>query len=114
MTIDVEKIINKQIAVTTVEAKKVHDELEKAIETNDTITVSFENIKMLISHFLNISIGELYITNKNKWEILDNINYIGLSDDDLKLLKDRVIPSFKNNPTDKEKYIKIQEEILNK
>lgn len=112
--IEVKQIIKKQIAVTTTEAQKVYDKLKKAVEQDEEITVSFENIKILISHFLNVSIGELYISHKNKWEILDNIKYIGLSDDDLKLLKDRVIPSFKSNPTDKEKYIKIQEEILNK
>jgi hypothetical protein len=112
MIIEVRKIIDKSIAVSTDDAKKVKKEIAEAINIDNNIEVSFENINMLISHFLNVSIGELYTENKNKWQVLDSIKYIGINNDDLKLLKDRVIPSFKNQPTDKEKYEAIQGDIL--
>jgi len=112
MKIDVKEIIKKPIAVSTDDAKKVKKEIMKAIDTKDEIEVSFENIDMLISHFLNVSIGELYAEYKNKWVELDNIKYIGINDDDLKLLNQRVIPSFKNSSTDREKFKNIQKDIL--
>ena len=110
--IDVREIIGKPIAVSSDDAAKVKKEVLKSIEADDNIEVSFENIDMLISHFLNVSIGELYAEYDNKWEILDNIKYIGINADDLKLLNERVIPSFKNKLTDKERYESIQKDIL--
>jgi len=110
--INVKEIINKSIAVSTDDAKKVKAEIIKVIDNNSDIEISFENINMLISHFLNVSIGELYTEYKDKWDILDNIKYIGINNDDLELLKKRIIPSFKVPQTDKEKYNSIQEDIL--
>jgi hypothetical protein len=110
--ITVKDIINKPIAVSTDDAKKIQKEIENLINKNEKIEVSFENISMLISHFLNVSIGELYPIYKDKWDILDNINFIGINIDDLELLKTRIIPSFKNTLTDKEKFKNIQEDIL--
>lgn len=110
--ISVKEIINKPIAVSTDDAKKVQEEIKKLIEKNENIEVSFENISMLISHFLNVSIGELYPIYKDKWDKLDNIKFIGINADDLELLKTRIIPSFKNTQTDKEKFKNIQEDIL--
>jgi len=112
MKIDVKEIIKKPIAVSTDDAKKVKKEIIEAINIDNEIEVSFENIDMLISHFLNVSIGELYTEYRDKWMKLDNIKYIGINDDDLKLLNQRVIPSFKNTLTDKEKFKNIQEDIL--
>lgn len=112
MKIDVKKIINKPIAVSTDDAKKVKTEIIKAINMNEEIEVSFENIDMLISHFLNVSIGELYTEYKDKWVQLDSIKYTNTNDDDLKLLNQRVIPSFKNSLTDREKFKNIQKDIL--
>jgi hypothetical protein len=110
--IKVKEIINKPIAVSTDDAKKVQDEIKKLIKENEKIEVSFENVSMLISHFLNVSIGELYSIYKDKWDILDDIIFIDMNDDDLELLKTRIIPSFKNSLTDKEKFKSVQEDIL--
>ncbi len=110
--IEVKKIIQKNFAVSSDDAKKVQEEIKKHIELGNKIVISFANIDMLISHFLNVSIGELYFIYKDRWGILDNIEFINMKNDDLKLLKERIIPSFKNNPSDKEKFKLIQEDIL--
>lgn len=112
MKINIHNIINKSIAISTEDAKKVKKKMIEALDQYEEIEVSFENISMLISHFLNVSIGELYIDYKEKWEVLDDINYTHISNDDLELLKDKIIPSFKNQPNDKEKFARIQKDIL--
>lgn len=106
-------VIEKPIAVSSDDAQKLKDAIINALDNKETIEISFEGIDMLISHFLNVSIGELYTKyTKNEWNILDNIIYKNISDDDLELLKTRVIPSFKKPLTDRERFLKIQDDIL--
>lgn len=113
MKIDIKNIINKNIAISTEDGKNVREIIIKAFETDDEIEVSFEGISMLISHFLNESIGKLYtVYPESKWKALDNIVYTNISEDDLELLKNRVIPNYKNLLTDKEKFKSIQKDIL--
>ncbi len=107
-------IILKNKAISTEDGKKVFDVLKKEIETNTNtntnkeIVVSFEGINMIISHFLNVSIGELYIHFDTKWNFLDSIKYVGI-EDDLELLS-KVIQTYKH---DLKKQQSIQSKILN-
>ena len=109
--IKVYDIIGKNLAISTDDGKKVFEALKSEIEkNNNSIEISFENINMLISHFLNESIGELYnYFDKSKWDMIDNIKYIDIDEDDLELLQKKVIPNYKDN-LDKQK--KIQKEVL--
>lgn len=111
--IKVKDVIGKQIAISSDDAKKLKDVIIDALDSKENIEISFEGIDMLISHFFNVSIGELYTKYEEKqWNILDNIQYTGISDDDLELLQKRVIPSFKHPPADRERFLKIQDDIL--
>ena len=104
-------IIGKNIAISTDDGKKVFEVLKQEIESgNKDIVVSFEGIDMLISHFLNESIGELYnYFSKSKWDILDKIKYIDIDEDDLELLQKKVIPNYKG---DLKKQQEIQKKVL--
>ena len=105
-------IIGKNIAISTDDGKKVFEVIKQEIESkNKDIVVSFEGIDMLISHFLNESIGELYkYFSKSKWDILDKIKYIDIDEDDLELLQKKVIPNYKG---DLKKQQDIQKKVLN-
>lgn len=102
-------IIEKNIAISTEDGQKVFEVIKKEIENgNEDIRISFEGVDMLISHFLNESIGELYsYFGKTKWDTLDNIEYIDIDEDDLELLREKVIANYKGD-------LKKQQEIQNK
>lgn len=113
MKIVVKDIIEKPIAISTEDGKKTKEAIKSLFDKNEEIEVSFEGINMLISHFLNESIGVLYIEySKDKWQKLDSIKYTNISKDDLELLQTKVIPNYKSSPSDKEIFKKIQKDIL--
>lgn len=113
MKIKIIDIIQKNIAISTDDGKKVREAIIELFDSNEEIEISFDGISMLISHFLNESIGKLYVIySENEWDKLDNIVYMNISDDDLDLLTTRVIPNYKNSLTDKEKFENIQKDIL--
>ncbi len=99
MKIEIKDIIKKNIAISTDDGEKVFKEIKKLLDNKEeTIEVSFSGIDMLISHFLNESIGKLYLAfPKSRWEEIDNIQYRDIDEDDLELLKERVIPAFKGD-----------------
>jgi hypothetical protein len=99
MKIEIKDIIEKNIAISTDDGEKVFTKMKKLLENKEkSIEVSFSGIDMLISHFLNESIGKLYITFPNeRWKEIDSINYTDIDEDDLELLKERVIPAFKGD-----------------
>lgn len=99
MKIEIKNIIEKNIAISTDDGEKVFTNIKELLEHKEkSIEVSFSGIDMLISHFLNESIGKLYLTFPNaRWDEIDNINYTNIDEDDLELLKERVIPAFKGD-----------------
>ncbi|MDR1285424.1 MAG: STAS-like domain-containing protein [Campylobacteraceae bacterium] len=111
--ISVKKLIGKTICISTEDGAKLNQEIRNELEKEqDKVVISFEGIDLLISHFLNESIGKLYL-DKNKWEMLDEqISYVGMNKDDEILLKTKVIPTYKEK--DKKEVLKIQNRILRK
>jgi len=99
MRIEIKNIIKKNIAISTDDGEKVFKEIKKLLDNKEGfIEVSFNGIDMLISHFLNESIGKLYVTfSKSRWEEIDSISFIDIDEDDLELLRERVIPAFKGD-----------------
>jgi hypothetical protein len=114
-TVNVKDIILKNIAMSTEDGQKLFLVLYNLLkqEKVQKVQLSFEDIDILISHFLNESIGKLYEKFSN-WETLDNaIEYIQIDSDDLQLLKEKVIPTAKSHYKDITRSEKIQMDILN-
>lgn len=110
--INVKDIINNTIAMSTEDGKKLFEVLYENLKQSKRIELSFEGIDMLISHFLNESIGKLYEKFDN-WDILDkSIEYQEIDGDDLELLKEKVIPTAKNHFKDVIKTDSINQSIL--
>lgn len=111
--VKIRDIIDKNIAISTEDGKKVFEILKNKIEKNESdVVVSFKGVDMLISHFLNESIGELYSYfdfDKSKWDMLDKIEYIDIEEDDLELLQKKVIPNYKG---DLKKQQDVQKKVL--
>ncbi|MFZ3054232.1 MAG: STAS-like domain-containing protein [Sulfuricurvum sp.] len=112
-TINVRDVINKNIAMSTEDGNKLFEVLYAALKEKEKVHLSFANIDILISHFLNESIGRLYEKFAN-WEILDQaIEYTDIDKDDLDLLIDKVIPTAKVHYKDVKRSEKIEADILN-
>jgi hypothetical protein len=110
--INVKDTINNTIAMSTEDGKRLFEVLYENLKQSKKIELSFKGIDMLISHFLNESIGKLYEKFDN-WDILDkSIEYREIDGDDLELLKEKVIPTAKNHFKDVIKTDSINQSIL--
>lgn len=111
----VAEIIGKDIAIDgEVDGKKLFDEIKKAYKKGEKIAISFEGIKMVVSPFLNYSIGQFYRQKpQNEWNELDkNIDYLGLNDYDYDILLKKVIETAKFQAEKPQKAKDIEKEIL--
>jgi len=110
--INVKEVIGNTIAMSTEDGKKLFEILFENIRNSNKIELSFDGIDILISHFLNEGIGKLYEKFDN-WEILDKvIEYKEIDEDDLELLREKVIPTAKNHFKDIKKIETINKSIL--
>lgn len=111
-TVNVKEVIGKSIAMSTDDGKKLFKILYEYLKQGKKVQVSFKDIDILISHFLNEGFGKLYEKFEN-WDVLDNaIEYKDIDEDDLELLKEKVIPTAKNHFKDVSRSEKIEESIL--
>lgn len=101
-TLFVKKIINSPLGISAEDGQKVFDLINKNIAEGKIVTLSFKNITMLISLFLNVAIGQLYGCLKEE-KIRAQLKVEGLSADDLELLK-RVIENAKKYYANKKSY----------
>jgi uncharacterized protein YpuA (DUF1002 family) len=109
-TIEVIDIIKKDIAVSTDDGKLVHDKVLEQLKNGHEVQLSFKGISLIISHFLNISIGLLY-QDMEFSKVDNNLKVVGLSSDDLELLNDLVIPTAKKYFANPDNILNINEEL---
>jgi len=108
----VKEIIGKKIAFSDEDAEKVYIKIVEYISEKENVIISFKDIDMLISRFLNVAIGRLYKTYKD-WDILDKILFFeDLDPDDKYLLLEKVIPTAKVHFLDIERSERIEMDIL--
>lgn len=82
----VRDIISSSAAVSSNEGDKVFQVINANLKNNEQVLVDFNNLNLIISAFLNAAIGQLYGTYKAEF-IKEHLSVIGLSNDDLHLLK---------------------------
>ena len=111
MKIDVSQIISKELATNTQDGALLFESIKIYLDRNEKVVVDFSNIKMVISSFLNAAIGKLYGDFKEEF-INNNLEIIGLDEDDKELLEDVVIPNAKSFFEKKDKIENIENKIL--
>jgi hypothetical protein len=111
MKIDVSNIIDKELATFVDDGILLHKEIKKYLDKNEKVIVDFSNIKMVISSFLNAAIGKLYGDFQYNF-IENNLEIIGLDEDDEELLNDVVIPNAKSFFEKKDKIANIENKII--
>ncbi len=85
-TIDVAKIIDKDLAIMDTDGQKVFDNISEALKNNEIVVLDFSGISLIISAFMNAAIGQLYRDYDSNF-LNNKLKIEGLSPDDLTLLK---------------------------
>jgi len=116
VNIEVANIIGDVYAIEAAEGQKVFSMIKKAFEENKKVALSFLNIKIQTTAFLNTAIGELYSNNNGFSEefIRENLKIENLNESGIVILK-RVVETAKLRYNDPDFYKKMQqsaEEIL--
>lgn len=93
ISIRVADIIGSSLCISAEDGQKVFDKIKPVIEEGKKVIVTFERVTMLISLFLNASIGQLYGTFTEE-EIRSHVEVAALAKEDLEILK-RVVDNAK-------------------
>ena len=100
--IKVVDLIGSPLCISAEDGQKVFDFVEHLVKDGKQVTISFENVTMLISLFLNVSIGQIYGSFSEE-SIRAQLKVDGLSTDDMELLK-RVDDNAKKYYSNKKSY----------
>ena len=58
--IKIADLIGSPLCISAEDGQKVFVKIEQLVKDGKQVTISFENVTMLISLFLNVAIGQLY------------------------------------------------------
>jgi predicted DNA-binding protein with PD1-like motif len=108
-TINVANVIGDVYGVEADEGQKVYELIKKALADNRKVTLSFLNIEMLTTAFLNTAIGQLYKDYSEK-KIKESLCVEHISGSGKVILK-RVVDTARLFYNDPEKYQKMQKSI---
>ena len=111
MTISVQEILGTNSATIRDHGLKIYELAKNGLKENQKILISFDGINIVISSFLNASIGKLY--GDFPFDKVDKkVKIDGLDKDDMELLLDTVIPSAKEYYSDRQKIEKIEKSVM--
>ncbi|MFH1096326.1 MAG: STAS-like domain-containing protein [Candidatus Desantisbacteria bacterium] len=110
MELSIFEIVGSPLCVASGDGQKVYDRLAAALKEGRSVTLSFYNITILTSAFLNAAIGQLYgALSEEKIRALLKVR--DMQADDLALLK-RVVETAKQYFKDPQKFDQVVREIL--
>lgn len=93
LEISIFETVGSALCVSSGDGQKIYDRLATAFREKRRVVLSFDQVSMLTSAFLNSAVGQLYGTfNEN--EIRSLLHVTGMQSDDLELLK-RVVDTAK-------------------
>lgn len=111
MKIIVSDTIHSNSATIRDHGLAVYEIAKKALQDGENVEISFEGITMVISSFLNASVGKLY--GDFSFDVVDEqVSVTGLDEDDMELLQVTVIPNAKEYYSDPAKVEKIEQSVI--
>ncbi len=110
VTIALFEVVGSSLCVASDDGQKVHDRLANALKGGHNVTLSFRNITMLTSAFLNTAIGQLYGTFDEQ-QIRSLLRVADIQPDDIALLK-RVVDTAKLYFKDPQRFDQSVREVL--
>ena len=86
LTVVVHELIGEDAAISTEDGNSLYERVEKAIDKGANVAISFKNIHLMTTAFLNAAIGQLY--GKYSSEILNKqLEILDLGDTDKEVLR---------------------------
>lgn len=111
MKIIVSEVIGSNSATIRDHGLAVYEMAKKVLGKNETVEISFDGITMVISSFLNASVGKLYGDFPFD-EVDTKVTVSGLDEDDMELLQVTVIPNAKEYYSDPVKIDNIEQSAM--
>lgn len=108
--VNIYAIVGSSLCVDAEDGEKVFDFLKRILDQDDKAVISFLNVEMLTSAFLNTAVGRLYGLFDHE-KIKASLSVKDIADDDKLLLK-KVTDTAKAYYRDKEGVEKMQAEVL--
>ncbi len=93
LKIQIVNVIGDVYAVEAEDGQKIYNLITKAFAEKQRVNISFQNIEMLTTAFLNTAIGQLYKDNSEEF-IKENLSVSDISDSGIVSLK-RVVDTAK-------------------
>jgi RNA binding exosome subunit len=109
--INVVNIVGSTFCVDTDDGEKIFAAVHNALKENKKVLISFQNVEMLTSAFLNTAIGQLYRGDFSDEFIKNSLSIEDLELEDKALLK-RVVETAKLYYKDPERMQKSIQEIM--
>ncbi|MBX9587489.1 MAG: STAS-like domain-containing protein [Gammaproteobacteria bacterium] len=110
LTISVFEIVGSSLCVASSDGQKVFDRLAAALNDDRNVMLSFRNVTILTSAFLNAAVGQLYGTFKEE-KIRSLLEVEEIQSDDRALLK-RVVDTAKQYFSDPNKFDQAVDNVL--
>lgn len=110
LSLSIFEIIGSSACVASSDGQKIYDRLAAAFKEEKSVTLSFRNVTILTSAFLNAAIGQLYGSFTDD-EIRSLLKVQDIQPDDLELLK-RVVDTAKQYFKDPKKFDQIVRDAL--
>mgnify|MGYP001074600624 CR=1 FL=1 len=108
--ISVYSLVGNSFCVSAEDGKRVYEKIKEALVQGKNVELSFLNVELLTSAFLNTAVGMLY-GDFSEDKIKSSLSLSSISNDDKLLLK-RVVDTAKTYYKDPERLNKTIEEIL--
>lgn len=96
--IKVSDILNSNVAVSTEDGERVYKLIIESFNRHEQVHIDFNDLKLIISTFLNAAIGQLYGSHTTEF-VQQHLVVVNMSQDDLgtlKLVTDRAKEYFSN------------------
>jgi len=84
------EFIGSPLCISADDGQKIFEQIESLLKAGNRVVISFENVTMIVSLFLNVAIGQLYSSFTDE-EVRSNVSVDGLANDDVELLRKVVI-----------------------
>ena len=110
VVIRVYEVVGNGLCVASEDGQKVHDQIARTLREGKKILLSFLNVEMLTSAFLNAAIGQLY-GEFPEAQIKAYLSVADMEPDDLELLK-RVVDTAKDYFKDPQRFQHIRQTVM--
>ena len=86
ITIRIYEVLGGANAITSADGEIVFERISKAFENDLGVTLDYDNIELIVSTFLNASVGQLYGSYSDEF-IKNHLEVKNLTEPDVSLLK---------------------------